>query len=465
MALPLPRTVADVGPGGGLVTAMGGINALENALHTTRFNKVKADWANTTIPAQAYSQLAYANAVAPQMLAKLMANPGAMANMTDEQKVQMLNLIRNSGLKTPEGTLNSLGQMPQKQSNDGTGHPATNTFSGYVKNALQGLLGKNQQQPSNPFANPAPQYNPTLGQAGTGMNLELTGGHNPAPTQNQSASDNGMTPTQDAVNAHNQMANDPKLQAFHEWLNSPEGQKEIAKGAQGHVPNEQEVLDWQRNKHTYEENAGHYQGIIKEGEELGDVRAKTIDDISRQQLNLSSTGANLERIINDINDPKFMDLRKDFPLFQDMQLKALSKVGSPEQQEMIGNFIADVKSFAGSTVNSFKGQTMKREFDYADQLKPSEGDTVNTARGKLTALKSLKEIAERKNDIILNLMQNKHMNLGDAVKQANKKINVKDIDKQVKELTQPMITVKNKKTGESIRVSLKKARELGVPNV
>jgi hypothetical protein len=62
-------------------------------------------------------------------------------------------------------------------------------------------------------------------------------------------------------------------------------------------------------------------------------------------------------------------------------------------------------------------------------------------------------------------MQNKHKNLGDAVKQANKMVDIKAIDKQVKELTQPQITIKNKKTGESITVSLKRAREMGVPNV
>lgn len=160
-----------------------------------------------------------------------------------------------------------------------------------------------------------------------------------------------------------------------------------------------------------------------------------------------------------------MDLRKDIPFYQDMQLKALSKVGNPEQQEMIGNFIADVKSFAGATVNSFKGQTMKREFDYADQLKPSENDTVNTARGKLRALKSLKEIAQRKNDVILDLMQKKHLNLGDAVNKANQMVDVKGIDKEVQKLTSPMITLKNPNTGETITLSISEARKRGVKNV
>jgi hypothetical protein len=41
MALPLPRVVADVGPGGGLVTAMGGINKLSNEMLLEKANQIK----------------------------------------------------------------------------------------------------------------------------------------------------------------------------------------------------------------------------------------------------------------------------------------------------------------------------------------------------------------------------------------------------------------------------------------
>jgi len=76
MTLPLPRVVADVGPGGGLVTSMGGINSLANDMILRQINEVKKQYAPITTQAEAASKLAYANLMGPQFMAKLMANPG-----------------------------------------------------------------------------------------------------------------------------------------------------------------------------------------------------------------------------------------------------------------------------------------------------------------------------------------------------------------------------------------------------
>ena len=71
--------------------------------------------------------------------------------------------------------------------------------------------------------------------------------------------------------------------------------------------------------------------------------------------------------------------------------------GTPEQKSIDRKvFLGDVKSYVGATVNSFKGQTMKREFEYANELKPNENDNVDVIQGKLEALKSLHDISEQK---------------------------------------------------------------------
>jgi hypothetical protein len=458
MALPLPRVVPDTGPGGGLVTAMGGMNALHGQMLQNKMNKIKNEYLPLTLQAQAASQLAYAKLMGPQYVAKLLQNDGVLANLPDAEKKALLGMVTNAGVTATQGG-NALGQMPQQQppQHTGVGQPSTNNFSGMIKNALMGLLGKGQgqgqAQGGNPFSNAAqsmpqmPQQQP-MGMPQGGM-----------PQGNPAMNATPSPRPKDGVTLEGQQWYNKKgepVYAEEEQVNEPGDHAMELELTQGQRP---------ERPRTWEENTGTFKGTVKEGEELGKHRAEAINDIGQQQMQLSNTGANLDRIIDDINDPKFMALRKDFPFYQDMQLKGLSKIGTPEQQEMIGNFIADVKSFAGATVNSFKGQSMKREFDYADQLKPNENDTVASARGKLTALKALKEIGQKKNDIILDLMQDKHMNLGDAVKQANKMVDTKAIGQQVKELTQPKVTLKNKKTGVSITVTLNKARELGVPNV
>jgi len=438
MALPLPRVVSDVGPGGPLVTAMGGMNSLANDMILRKINSIKAQYMPLTTQAEAASKLAYANLMGPQFLAKLLGNDAAVANMGDDAARQALQKAVGAGMGQGSG-INAFNQM-QGGHPSGIGQPGTNALSGWIADKFKNVFGATPQKNGNALGGSA--SNPGQYNAPPGYSDAPVQRNNPAPRPPGGVSLEG-----------------------EQWYNS---KGEPVYGDETEPSMNLELTEGQRaaRQPTWAENTGRLKGDIEEGKILGKHRADVINDIGEQQLQLSNTGANLDRIIDDINDPKFMSLRKDFPFYQDMQLNALSKVGTPEQQEMIGNFIADVKSFAGATVNQFKGNTMKREFDYADQLKPNENDTVNTARGKLTALKALKEIAERKNDIILDLMQDKHMNIGDAVKRANKMVDVKAIDREVKKLTSPMITLKDPKNpGITIRLPLWEARQRGVKNV
>lgn len=85
MALPLPKVVADVGPGGPMVTSMMGTNALTASNLENAINRIKAQYAPVTVPAEAASKLAYANLMGPQFLAKLMNNPDILATMKNPQ--------------------------------------------------------------------------------------------------------------------------------------------------------------------------------------------------------------------------------------------------------------------------------------------------------------------------------------------------------------------------------------------
>jgi len=391
-----------------------------------QMNQIKKQYMPTTLQAEAASKLAYANLMGPQFLAKMLGNDGIVANMGDPNAKAAVQRAVMAGMGGGTGA-NFLAQMgqpqQQQQGHTGVGQPSTNALSGWLADKFKGMF---------------PQQ----------------GGGNPLAQQGYTQAD--ASPSQRPP--------DGVTKEGEQWYNN-RGEPVYSDDEQSGAPLELELTKAIPRQPTYAETTGAFKGTVKEGEELGKHRAQVIDDIGQQQLSLSSTGSNLDRIIDDINAPKFMDLRKDFPFYQDMQLTGLSKIGTPEQQEMIGNFIADIKSFAGATVNSFKGSSMRREFEYADQLKPNENDTVNSARGKLTALKTLKEIAEKKNDIILDLLQNKHINIGDAVKVANNMVDDKAIAKKVKKLTSPMISVKNPKTGITIRLPLWEARQRGVKNV
>lgn len=205
-------------------------------------------------------------------------------------------------------------------------------------------------------------------------------------------------------------------------------------------------------------NVGQYKGDIKQGEKEGEFRAENINDLELKQLGLSEAGNSMDRAIEIVTNPKFQKLKDDIPFFQDKQLSLLSSIGSQEQQDMIGDFISTAQKMQGDAVNSFKGKAMQREFDYAQKLKINESDTFGVALGKLRALKALKEIAQQKNDIMINLMRKK-VPLNEAIKQANKQVDVRKIENDVKELLAPRIKLLDE-DGNAIYVTKAEAKRL-----
>jgi NACalpha-BTF3-like transcription factor len=417
MALPLPRVVADVGPGGSIVTSMRGQNALSQDMLDTKIKGIEAQYKPTTLQAEAASKLAYANLMGPQFLAKLMGHDPILANMSEDQKRNALNLLYQSG--TGQGTGNALINMP--------GHPAQggNPYSGWLTNKLKGIFGDNSQQPST-----APQQQPNALAS------------SPIDQSNLSAQDrqgiNALQPGGSYViqgNGQQGRGADSGYAYNPDGTNAVASPQEIAAAASGGNPN----ASAQPNR-TFSENTGAQAGIVEEGKELGKSRAAAIEDLGKQQMDLSSSGVILDRLVQITQNPEFQKMRSQIPYFQDKQLWYLSKNGTKEQQDMIGDLISTAQAFKASTVNSFKGKALEKEFNLADKIKIDENDTMGVIQGKLRSLKTLKQIAETKNDIILGLMSQKHMNLGDATKIANKQVNTSAIEKEVDSVLNPQPT-------------------------
>jgi hypothetical protein len=107
MALPLPRVVSDVGPGGPLVTSMRGANALLNDIYGNQIKESEAQYAPWTNYANNASKMAYAQFVGPQAIAGMLNNPNARGMFTPEQYNQLA-----SAFAQQVGPGNALGNMP-----------------------------------------------------------------------------------------------------------------------------------------------------------------------------------------------------------------------------------------------------------------------------------------------------------------------------------------------------------------
>lgn len=450
MALPLPKVVADVGPGGGIVTAMRGMNALSESNLENQIKNVQAQYAPYTVPAEAISKLAYANIVQPQYLAKLLEHPELAAQLSGNQVGNAVN--------------NMISPM--------TGQGGTGLGGGNAFEMLRQMQSQVQQNRS-PLGrlwdlftgNKAPQTAqnnlnniPNYNQSSQAIPQQAQTSYG---SQQTSSPAMGSTTPVDVNTVTGNNPNSELGQATTAWMKSPEAAQQAQKEGMYSVPPPQQLLNWYRNQqnqnaipnqtqvpmqsqnqpevsnNTYAENIARTKGIIKAGEELGTERGKSIATIGNQQLDLSNSGVILDRLIGITQNPEFQKMRNQIPYFQDKQLWWLSKNGTPEQQRMIGDLISTAEAFKSSTVNSFKGKALEKEFNLADKIKIDENDTMGVIQGKLRSLKTLKEIAESKNDIILGLMSEKNMNLGEATKRANKMVDTAGIEKQVDNILNP----------------------------
>ncbi len=467
MALPLPRTVADVGPGGGLVTSMRGINSLNNDMLLSKINKIKADYAPLTTQAEAASKLAYANLMGPQFLAKIMGNDSALGNMTEDQKRNALQMIYRAG--SGQGGANTFSQQFGGPPT-GVGQPGTNSLSGWFADKLKNAFGHApEKQNINALGGSdrnSAQFNPPT---------EYSPPSAPRETLNTQINRNGQQQDDDI--------NHEVDAAFMEWLNSPEGKAQIAKGEQADMPSEQEILEWKRRKDgkpsiemeltkgqqlpqrpTYAENTGTHKGIVEEGKELGRIRAKQREELDNTIFNAETNQQTLDDVADILGSPEFEEIR-NVPLAGHHELSYYAKEGTPAQQQMVGKFYTLTGNLIKDASRDFAGQFRKGEQQLLNGMKPGPSDTIDSAKGKTESLSVLNKMLTQRARLTSHLMDEYHVSKLQASEMADKKINGNAIRKEVHDRLNPTVTIRNKKTGKSKTISVSEARRLGVPNV
>lgn len=460
-------------PGGGLVAAMKGQNALTQSNLENQIKQVQAQYAPLTVPAKGLSELTYAMYMQPQYAAKLLEHENLAAQLKGNQVGNAVNALINpiNGQGTSGGMGNIFDTIKQLQSM--YKRPAS-PFERF----FNWMSGGNQQSQQVLQQNTAPNYNQA-----------------PQPTQTQPQPQPSYTPQQGAtssnggsVDVNSVTGTNPNSelgQATTAWMKSPEAAQQAQKEGMYSVPPPQQLLNWYRNQqnqnaipnptqvpmqsqnqpevsnNTYAENIARTKGIIKEGEELGGARGKAISDLGKQYMQDIEAKAPLDHLAQIAQSPIFMNMRKDIPYWQGLQLNNLSKIGNPAQQKMIGDFITSAQSAVGNTVKSFGNRPLVTEFKFANMMKVNPDDTLGVIIGKLESLITYKNATMQRNEIARQLMQGpKHMNEGDAYQEANKQVNMDKVRENVASNIQTPIKLKNKKTGEIMYISPKDYNEM-----
>jgi len=393
MALPLPRVVADVQAGGPLVTSMMGTNELTKSNLENAIKRVEAQYKPITTQAEAASKLAYANLMGPQFVAKMLGNQDIAANLSQPQLENAISTSYRAG--TGQGSGNAMmGNMMQPNNMP---DPLQNPIMALIAKGIQSLRGGTQQQ---------------------GM-------------QPQNAMQQGAQPQGMMQQGGNNLLSSPVLSSQDRQAVSQlqPGQSYVVQGNQPQAPS--------APAGTYFERAARASDIKEEGKELGKKRAEAIDDMDQQYQQAVQAEVPVKRLMDISQSPVFMNMRNKIPFFQDKQLTALSKIGTPEEQKLIGDFVTSTTNAVANTVNSFGGRALVKEFDIGERMKISPNDTWNVMVGKLGSIGTYNEMTKQRARLASQLMEKEHINRGDALERADKMVDGAAIRKSIEQKLDP----------------------------
>jgi hypothetical protein len=460
-------------PGGAVPAAMNALNSYANNVHLRKINAVKELYAPTTVQAETASKLAYANLMAPQFIAKAMNNPDFMAQLSDRQKNQLRDLVYGAGARNIGS--NSLNNLPESEPQyNGTGQASTNNFSGRMKNALHAIAEAfhptktntapnsmtqmGMQQPRQQFVPNPPNQN------------QASGTYNP---QNEPTPENNIQPGEENPNSE-------ELDLFHKWLISPEGKAEINKGERAHIPDGQELIEWEKrqnpvnpmklelnkgqNLKSWAEKTGEQEGIKAEGKAAGITRNKDIEKLNTNVFNSKTNQATLDQISDILASPTFEKIRST-PLAGHHELAYYAKEGTPEEQDMVGKYYTLTGNLIKDASRDFAGQFRKGEQQLLNGMKPSPGDTVDTAKGKTETLSILNRMLAERSRLTSKIMEKYHVNKLEASEKADELIDGDKIRQEVHDRLHPEVTLRNPKTGITITLPILEARKRGAHHV
>lgn len=362
-------------PAGSVMEGMGQANALSGQMLENQIKNVQAQYAPLTTQAEAASKLAYANLMGPQFLAKLMGNQAVVANSPQLQDPSTIAKLYQAGMGqgTGFGLLSQLQQQPQQMQQPQNFNPFSRVLGG-----IRNLFNPPQKTVQNVFGT---QSLPAQDQRNISQ-MQPVAGSNQQPMQSIQS-----TPIQSGK--------------------------------------------------TYFERAGIEGGIQREGEKLGELRANAIEEMGEQYQQAVQAEVPIRHLMEMTQDPTFINMRNKIPFFQDKQLNVLAKLGTPQEQQLIGDFITSTTNAVANTVSGFRGRILDKEITMANQMKINPNDTWNVMLGKLQSIATFNEMLKQRTHLAGEFMQNQHMNRLDAIDKADKKIDGTEIRKQMKDKLNP----------------------------
>lgn len=197
---------------------------------------------------------------------------------------------------------------------------------------------------------------------------------------------------------------------------------------QGNQPQSNPMIP--QNKNSFAENAASFQGIKREGEELGKVRADTIKDLDNTFYNSQIKGATLDQLTNIVTSPEFERIRQ-LPALGHHELAYYARYGTPEEKQLVGQYYTLTGNIVKDSARDFPGQFRRGEQTLLFSMKPSPSDTADAAKGKIEALTVMNKMMGQRAKLTSQLMNQYHIDQGTAAEIADKQIDGDSIRKEI----------------------------------
>lgn len=413
MGLPLPKVVADVEAGGPYVTSAKGLNALRTAEAEARYKPM-------TLQADAASKLAYANLMGPQFLAKLMANDPILANMSEEQKTTALQKLyqAGSGQGTGANIFSSMGGGSSPFS-------LANNNGSLIGGLLGGISGM-----------AVPAVNKLMEKLGISSPSQVN-------SLNQPVNNGAISQGSQIQPYNNQGSYSPSASQADQYGNiQPKG--------------------------TFAENTATQGRIVEGGKESGKIIAQDIKSFGDQIESGLAINDKYNTLSDLVNNPEFRTMRENIPFFQGKQLSVLSKIGTPVQKELVGQFGSAANELMGDIIRSFGAQKFRGESDIAKNMKINEDDAFNVIIGKLQAGMLYKNLQTQRARIASDIMEREHITKAKALQRADEQIDGEKTRNDIAAKLDYSVSIRRRKNDgsyETITVPVSEARKRGVKNV
>jgi len=417
----------------------------------------KAKYEPIKIQAEAASKLAYANLMGPQFLAKLMGNDPILANMTEEQKTQALQKLYQAGSGGGTGAGILGGGQPHKSLLD--------SLVGWYQGKTNAPTGAAPASSGGAAAQPTQAGGQTQGTgADSGYSYDQNG-------NNVKASDDDVDKIVKGVTGNPDNAEISKATAA--YMQSPEAQAKAQKEGMYTIPQTDELMQWYRQQQgaqpspapapapsvpgqpmpppqpapvvppqpqrNFAEKAADYKGLIKEGETLGDIRAKDVSELNNAAFSAKTNETTFNELSDVLGSDQFRQIRQ-IPLALQHELAYYAKEGTADQQKMVGKYYTLTGNIIKDSSRDFAGQFRTGEQKLLEGMKPNPSDTVDTAIGKTQSLAYLNKMLGERSRLTSDLITKYHINKLQAQDIADKQVNGEMIRSQINNRLNPKPT-------------------------